>query len=115
MGVALSSNIRDHYSQTFGPFNQRVVIRNHTFICLDAPGLVDEDYQRSALGVPFEQWYPIPGGALEFINSVSRGTHIRYSVRLTQYSFRIASFDSPVAHTSPSARHCAMRSFKRER
>ena len=73
MGVSgsLSNNVRSFYNESFGPFNQRLVIRGHTFICLDAPDLVDEDYQRSARGVSFESWEPVPGGSVEFINSVS--------------------------------------------
>ncbi|KAJ7703050.1 hypothetical protein B0H17DRAFT_922428 [Mycena rosella] len=73
MGVSHSSpkNVRLYYSSVVGPFNSQVVIRDHVFICLDAPSLVDEDYQRSASGVGYEKWTPIPGGPVEFVKSAS--------------------------------------------
>ncbi|KAJ7045664.1 hypothetical protein C8F04DRAFT_1065636 [Mycena alexandri] len=76
MGLAHSSpkNVRLYYSSIVGPFNRQVVIRDHTFICLDAPSLVDEDYQRSASGTGYEWWSPIPGGAVEFVKSVLPAT-----------------------------------------
>ncbi|KAJ7594335.1 hypothetical protein C8J56DRAFT_926496 [Mycena floridula] len=75
MGVSShSSGVRSFYEESFGQFNQRLSIRNHTFVCLDAPGLVDEDYQRSGHGVAFERWTPTPGGGVEFIKSVSSAT-----------------------------------------
>ncbi|KAJ7217908.1 hypothetical protein GGX14DRAFT_598569, partial [Mycena pura] len=71
MGLSHSSpkNVRLYYSNVVGPFNRPVVIRDHVFICLDAPGLVDDDYQRS--GIPYEQLNPVQGGSVEFIKSVS--------------------------------------------
>jgi hypothetical protein len=88
MGVShsLARSVRQHYLKTFGPYNQRIVIRNHTFVCLDAPGLVDEDYQRSAQGVPFEQWSPAPGGPIEFVQTMPIGA---YSKFFTYYHLRV--------------------------
>jgi hypothetical protein len=40
-------------------------------LALDAPGLVDEDYQRNARGVSFDHWEPIPGGAVEAVRSLA--------------------------------------------
>ncbi|KAF7376273.1 Metallophos domain-containing protein [Mycena sanguinolenta] len=76
MGVAHSSpkNGRSLYSDIVGQaFNQQIVIRDHVFICLDAPSLVDEDYQRSASGKSYENWDSIRGGSVEFVKSASTG------------------------------------------
>lgn len=70
MGVSSASVARSFYSDFFGPPNRILDIQNHTFICLDAPALVDEDYQRSAHGIPFSQWSPVAGGTVEFIQAV---------------------------------------------
>ncbi|KAJ6587063.1 hypothetical protein DFH09DRAFT_910520 [Mycena vulgaris] len=75
MGLSHSSpkNVRLYYSNIVGSFNHQVVIRDHVFICLDAPSLVDEDYQRSASGVGYERWNAIRGGPVEFVKSASTG------------------------------------------
>ncbi|KAJ6499148.1 hypothetical protein C8R45DRAFT_105691 [Mycena sanguinolenta] len=76
MGVAHSSpkNVRSLYPDIVGQdFNQQIVIRDHVFICLDAPSLVDEDYQRSASGKSYEHWDSIRGGSVEFVKSASTG------------------------------------------
>lgn len=72
MGVsrALSKKVRQNYFMTFGPFNHQATIRGHQFLFLDAPGLVDEDYQRSAEGIPYDRWDPVPEGPLEFVKSI---------------------------------------------
>ncbi|KAF7306181.1 Metallophos domain-containing protein [Mycena chlorophos] len=72
MGLSHSSpkNVRLYYSNVVGPFNRQVVIRDHVFVALDAPGLVDDDYQRS--GTPYEQWKnPAKGGSVDFVRSVN--------------------------------------------
>ncbi|KAJ4483264.1 hypothetical protein J3R30DRAFT_3284279 [Lentinula aciculospora] len=72
MGVTrpLSKHIRKSFYQTFGPFNQQVVIRNYTFVLLDAPGLVDEDYTRAAQRIPYDKWVPLSGGPVEFVKTL---------------------------------------------
>ncbi|KAJ4477028.1 hypothetical protein C8J55DRAFT_561678 [Lentinula edodes] len=72
MGVTrpISRHIRKAFFQTFGPFNQQVIIHNHTFVLLDAPGLVDEDYTRAAQRIPYDKWSPLPGGPVEFVKTV---------------------------------------------
>ncbi|KAF9451972.1 hypothetical protein P691DRAFT_661989 [Macrolepiota fuliginosa MF-IS2] len=67
MGLLASPTIRTYYQKHFGPLNDMVILKNHTFLALDAPGLVDEDYQRNARGVSFDHWEPIPGGAVEAV------------------------------------------------
>ncbi|KAJ7178332.1 hypothetical protein C8R43DRAFT_871393 [Mycena crocata] len=73
MGVSHSSpkNVRLYYSSIVGPFNRQLIIRDHVFVCLDAPSLVDEDYQRSASGVGYEKWKPLRGGSVEFVKSAT--------------------------------------------
>jgi ethanolamine phosphate phosphodiesterase len=75
MGVAqaLSKNIRKDYANAFGPFNQRIIVRNHTFICLDAPALVDEDYLRAAQGSSYGEWQALNGGPVSFVKSLPPG------------------------------------------
>ncbi|KAF9565550.1 hypothetical protein CPC08DRAFT_683670 [Agrocybe pediades] len=66
-GPAVSRNLRSYFTQSFGPLNQRISISNHTVIALDAPGLVDEDYQRHAKFKSYDNWTPIPGGPINFV------------------------------------------------
>jgi hypothetical protein len=64
--------------------NQAVSVGDHTFVLLDAPGLVEEDYQRHALGQRYDQWTPLSGGPVEFVKSIAAGigllTLIRYAM-----------------------------------
>lgn len=82
MGVSshFSQTIRNNYAKTFGSFNQKITIRNHTFVLLDAPGLVDEDYQRSAHGTGFDKWRAISGGPVAFVKSITRGKLHNYLI-----------------------------------
>ncbi len=64
---------RYHYDKHFGPVNSRISITNHTFVILDSPGLVEEDYIRDEHGSEYEHWTPLEGGAIEFVNSISQG------------------------------------------
>jgi ethanolamine phosphate phosphodiesterase len=58
----------------FGPVNQEVSIGGHTLVLLDAPGLVEEDYQRHGQGHGYDQWKPVSGGPVEFVKSIAAGT-----------------------------------------
>ncbi|PFH50886.1 hypothetical protein AMATHDRAFT_143817 [Amanita thiersii Skay4041] len=66
-----SKDVKGFYQDTFGPLNQEFAIRKHTFVGLDAPGLVDEDYQRAAQGVDYTHWTPLPDGPVSFVNSIT--------------------------------------------
>jgi hypothetical protein len=57
----------------FGPVNQVASIGGHKLVLLDAPGLVEEDYQRHALNHKYNEWKPISGGPVEFVKSVVAG------------------------------------------
>ncbi|KAI0344736.1 hypothetical protein BDW22DRAFT_1326613 [Trametopsis cervina] len=51
----------------FGPLQQRVEISNHTFVLVDAPGLVEEERQRSIDSLPLPIWASTrPNGAIAF-------------------------------------------------
>ena len=81
---AAARQARQRFVKYFGPLNQKVSIRNHTLVLLDAPGLVEEDYKRAAKYIEYENWTPKPHGALEFIHSLRKGM-LRMSVYLAVY------------------------------
>ncbi|KAF6760199.1 Metallo-dependent phosphatase-like protein [Ephemerocybe angulata] len=63
--------IRGFYTNSFGPLSQTFDVQNHTFVILDAPGLVDEDYLRAGKGVPFAKWKPLSNGAISFVTDIA--------------------------------------------
>ncbi|TEB38477.1 hypothetical protein FA13DRAFT_1620708 [Coprinellus micaceus] len=63
--------IRRYYTDAFGPSSQTFTVQNHTFVVLDAPGLVDEDYLRSGKGVTFAKWKPLSDGAISFVKDIA--------------------------------------------
>jgi hypothetical protein len=71
MGHVSSINLRVYYEKAFGLPNQVISLKNHTFLALDAPGLVDEDYQRNARGISFDNWESIPGGTVDAVRQVA--------------------------------------------
>ncbi|KAF8633445.1 hypothetical protein AX17_004614 [Amanita inopinata Kibby_2008] len=75
MATKHSKDVKSYYVQAFGPLNQVFSIRNHTFVGLDAPGLVDEDYQRAAQGKGYEDWDALSGGPIEFVRSIATDEH----------------------------------------
>ena len=60
---------RDRYFKYFGQANRKVSISNHTFVFLDAPLLVEEDYRRADLHTGYEEWKADGDGSVEFIRS----------------------------------------------
>ncbi|KIL68825.1 hypothetical protein M378DRAFT_70399 [Amanita muscaria Koide BX008] len=71
MGRKHSRDVKAFFSQSFGPLNQVFSIQNHTFVALDAPGLVDEDYHRAAQGIEYDDWSSSADGPVTFVRSVS--------------------------------------------
>lgn len=67
----VAKQVREYFTDSFGPLNQSFDIRNHTFVALSAPGVVDEDYQRAGRGVSFTKWKPIPDGPIAFVNKIA--------------------------------------------
>ena len=53
---------------------QQLEIANHTFVLIDAPGLVEEDRARITRGITYSRWAEIrPEGVIGFIERVSAG------------------------------------------
>ncbi|KAF8590903.1 Metallo-dependent phosphatase [Ramaria rubella] len=64
------STARDRYREHFGATNQQMNFDNHTtFVLIDAPGLVDEDYHRHAAQVNFHEWRGSEGGTVNFLKN----------------------------------------------
>ncbi|KAK7053421.1 hypothetical protein VNI00_004047 [Paramarasmius palmivorus] len=70
-----SPDARGRYRKHFGPLNREVAFGNHTFVLLDAPGLVEEDYRRHGSGKPYSEWVPARGGSIEFVKSFAKEEH----------------------------------------
>ena len=70
---ARSKMVRRHFTDNFSPLNFKSSVRNHLFLFLDAPGLVEEDYQRTAQSKQYNDWEPLPGGAVEFVKENAAG------------------------------------------
>ncbi|KAF8161232.1 hypothetical protein B0H34DRAFT_796052 [Crassisporium funariophilum] len=68
---SVTKTLRSYYLDSFGPFHQDFKIANHTFVGIDAPGIVDEDYQRHAKYVSFDDWKPIANGPVSFVKDVA--------------------------------------------
>lgn len=75
-----SDHAHERYMSHFGPLNQPLLLGNHTFVMVDAPGLVEEDARRVRSGLSFERWATTkPGGPIAFIQesaAVAKG-HLR--------------------------------------
>ncbi|KAJ7045658.1 Metallo-dependent phosphatase-like protein [Mycena alexandri] len=56
------------YTSHFGPLNSLVTIANHTVVFLDAPGLVEEDFQRHSVYDRESN----PGGPIELVRSFAK-------------------------------------------
>lgn len=67
---AAARQARQRFTKYFGPLNQKVSIRNHTLVMLDAPGLAEEDYLRAAKYIDYDHWTAKPHGPVEFIRSL---------------------------------------------
>ncbi|KIK67268.1 hypothetical protein GYMLUDRAFT_238583 [Collybiopsis luxurians FD-317 M1] len=73
-----SPQARARYESHFGPPNSQVSISNYTFVLVDAPGLVEEDYQRHGQGKSYANWKPVSGGTIDFVKTfASRGIHFQ--------------------------------------
>lgn len=71
---AFSARARQRYLAHFGgATNYQVTVANHSFVFIDAPSLVEEDYRRYEAEEAFEDWAGTPGGAIEFINRLAQG------------------------------------------
>lgn len=66
-----AKHVSERYASHFGPPNQQLHFANHSLVLLDAPGLVNEDYQRAGRGTSFDDWTPLKGGAIEFVKDIA--------------------------------------------
>ncbi|KAI0334970.1 hypothetical protein GY45DRAFT_1351073 [Cubamyces sp. BRFM 1775] len=65
-----SEHALERYLSNIGPLNQRISIANRTVLLIDAPGLVDEDRERAAMGMSFPQWSEShPDRTIAFVRS----------------------------------------------
>ncbi|KAI8975796.1 hypothetical protein BD414DRAFT_423665 [Trametes punicea] len=80
---AAARQARQRFTSHFGSLNQRVILRNHTLVMLDAAGLVEEDYMRAAKYIDYEHWSPIPNGPVEFVRSLQNEAETRPTVLFT--------------------------------
>ena len=98
LGVStlFSDHARDRYKAHFGPLNHQISIANHTMLFLDALELVEEDYQRRGQRLDYDHWKPIPGGTVEFVQSVTTGRHISHDFALNPYTVIPDPFPGPV-------------------
>lgn len=71
---------RSRYISHFGPLNNRASISNHTLLFFDAPGFVQEDYERAGQRKSFAEWRPKVGGPFEFVRTVGEGDSSIYFV-----------------------------------
>lgn len=78
--VSISKIARRRYQKHFGSLNQKIIMGGHTLVLIDAPGIVEEDYQRHAQSQPFDQWKPIPGGPVEFVKAIGAGKILALTV-----------------------------------
>ncbi|KAG8898062.1 hypothetical protein FRB99_007682 [Tulasnella sp. 403] len=67
---AFSGQARRRFRQNFGPEQQVFEFANHTFVAIDAPALVDEDYRRHAAEVDFDSWQGTKAGPIAFVKSL---------------------------------------------
>ncbi|EKM54583.1 uncharacterized protein PHACADRAFT_185493 [Phanerochaete carnosa HHB-10118-sp] len=65
--AGFSEKAHERYVKHFGPLNRRLDIANHTLVIVDAPGLVEEDHERSISGLSYQRWAAThPGGPIAF-------------------------------------------------
>ncbi|KAJ4483269.1 Metallo-dependent phosphatase-like protein [Lentinula aciculospora] len=82
--VLFSPHARTRYTSHFGPLNSRVSVANHTFVLIDAPGLVEEDYKRHGLGKTYDKWNALPGKTVDFVKSFVDGVYSENSTGNTE-------------------------------
>ncbi|XP_006461203.1 hypothetical protein AGABI2DRAFT_192735 [Agaricus bisporus var. bisporus H97] len=74
---------RSRYISHFGPLNNRASISNHTLLFFDAPGFVQEDYERAGQRKSFAEWRPKVGGPFEFVRTVGEVNDLDPAVLFT--------------------------------
>ena len=68
-----SPHARDRYETHFSEPNSVLSVANHSFVLLDAVGMVEEDYRRYASEMQFGEWDGLEGGVIEFVKELGEG------------------------------------------
>lgn len=68
--TVFSRDALKRYTTHFGPLNDKFTLANHTMVLFDAPGFVQEDYEREGKAKPFNEWKPKIGRSFEFIRKI---------------------------------------------
>lgn len=71
-----SPNAHSRYVKHFGPLNHVQNMSGYTLVFVDAPSLVEEEYERSTKAIQFNQWTPVKGGPVEFIHTFHKSKRI---------------------------------------
>ncbi|KAI0743823.1 Metallo-dependent phosphatase [Daedaleopsis nitida] len=75
-----SDHAVERYTSHFGVLNQRIAIANHTVWLIDAPGLVDEDRERTIAQMSYAQWADAaPDRTIAFVQRFSQRADPEYS------------------------------------
>lgn len=65
-----SPQARERYMSHFSTPNSVLSIANHSFVLLDAVGLVEEDYRRYSAEMQFGEWDGLEGGVIDFVKDL---------------------------------------------
>lgn len=117
--ISFSKDARRRYTKHFGKVNQEISLGGHNFILLDAPGLVEEDYQRHALSQSYDVWKPLPGGPVEFVKSMPAGKFPRCLAHIPCLDHLLHRLERPAidiiySHSSISSRYQIVWTASRE-
>lgn len=73
--VSFSLEAATRYASTFGPWNHKTTIGNHTVMFIDAVALVEEDVDRAARGYSYDNWPAVAGGSVDFVKRYAARGH----------------------------------------
>ncbi len=71
-----SPEAHNRYFKHFGPPNHIQNMSGYTLVFVDAPSLVEEEYERTAKAIQFNQWSPVKGGPVEFIHAFHKSKRL---------------------------------------
>ncbi|KZT67161.1 Metallo-dependent phosphatase [Daedalea quercina L-15889] len=88
VGLGTSPRFSEHalgrYTSHFGLLNQIFEFGNHTFVLIDAPGLVAEEDMRHRSGYSYSHWADLsPNGVIAFVQSLGDREYAKARVLLT--------------------------------
>jgi len=88
VGLGASPRFSDRavarYTSHFGSLNQVIDVGEYAFVLIDAPGLVEEETQRSRSGLAYANWASqYRDGGIAFIDSFASREHVKPTVLFT--------------------------------